>query len=106
MLIPIRRPRRPQLSATAQQRLGIASRGLLAIFGGYGFAAVSTASLSLALPLPRLQAVLTATMLAFTLYCALVIWAFAAASARRAWAVSLLCAAVPGAHLLLAGVGR
>lgn len=107
MLIPLRRPPgRLQLSASMQQRLGIVSRSLLAIFGGYGFAALATASLALALPLPRPQAVLSATLLAFALYCALVIWAFAAASARRAWTISLLCAAVPGIHLLLVGVWR
>lgn len=91
------------LSSTVRYRLAILSRTVLAIFGGYLFAALSTASLSLALPLPRPQAVLAATQLSFALYCALVIWAFAAASARRAWLVTAALCAAPGAHLLLNG---
>ncbi|WP_185267582.1 hypothetical protein [Halopseudomonas xiamenensis] len=91
------------LSATARYRLVILSRSLLAIGGGYLFAALSTASLALALPLPRPQAVLAATQLSFALYCAVIIWAFAAASARRAWLVTAGLCAVPAIHLLFKG---
>ena len=44
-------------------RLAIAARTVLAIFGSYLFAALAAASLSLLLPGPRAQAVLSATML-------------------------------------------
>ncbi|PRB78987.1 hypothetical protein [Pseudomonas sp. MYb185] len=91
------------LSSTARYRLVILSRTLLAIVGGYLFTALSTASLALALPLPRTQAVLTATQLSFALYCALIIWAYAASTARRAWLVTAVLCAVPAAHLLLSG---
>lgn len=91
-------------SASARHRLVIASRAILAIFGGYAFAALATASLALALPLPRPQAVLTATLLSFVLYCAVVIWAFAATSAGRAWWVTVALCSLPAAHLLLIGV--
>lgn len=87
-------------------RIAIASRSLLAIFGGYAVAALAAASLSLALPMPRPQAVLTATMLAFLVYCALVIWAFCARSAKRAWAVSVGLALVPLLHLLAIGAAK
>jgi len=86
-----------------RQRLAIASRTILAIFGGYAFAALATASLALALPLTRPQAVLAATLSSFALYCALVIWAFAAASATRAWLVAGALCCLPAAHLLLTG---
>ncbi len=90
-------------SPRSRHRVAIAARTILAIFGGYAFAALATASLALALPLPRPQAVLTATVLSFALYCALVIWAFAAASASRAWWVTGVLCGLPAAHLMLAG---
>ncbi|MBA4681146.1 MAG: hypothetical protein E2596_00275 [Pseudomonas sp.] len=82
-------------------RLTIAARTLLAVLGGYGFAALCCASLALALPLPKPQAVLAATQLSFALYCALAIWAFSAKSVRRAWCVATLLCAIPAAHLLM-----
>ena len=96
-----RSPERFGLSATTAYRLAIASRTVLAIVGSYVFAALAAASLSTLLPMPRPQAVLAATMLAFVLYCAMAIWAFAAASARRGWLVALACMALPALHLLL-----
>ncbi|MFC0710523.1 hypothetical protein [Azorhizophilus paspali] len=83
------------------QRLDTAARVVLAVFGGYGFSALATVSLSWALPLPPAQAVLTATMLSFALFCALAIWAFSASSAWRAWGVTLLLAVPPAMHLLV-----
>lgn len=93
----------PDLSAVARYRLAILFRTVLAIGGGYLVAALCTASLSLALPLPRPQAVLAATQLSFAIYCAVIIWAFAAPSPRRAWWVTAAIAALPAAHLLLTG---
>lgn len=96
---------RPKLSLSilARYRMAIAARALLAIGGGYVFAAVSTASLAIALPLPRPQAVLAATQLSFALYCALVIWAFSASHVLRAWLVAGCLCAVPTVHLMLRG---
>ena len=87
--------------SAAAHRWNVASRTLLAIAGGYAMAALATASLSLALPLPRAQAVMAATLLSFVLYCALVIWAYSANTARRAWTLAALLAAVPAGHLAL-----
>ena len=96
-----RSPERSRLPTASAARLAIAARAVLAIFGGYAFAALAAASLSVALPGPRPQAVMGATMLAFLLYCAMVIWAFAARSVARAWWVALACSALPAAHLLV-----
>ncbi|KIY40362.1 membrane protein [Pseudomonas sp. 10-1B] len=95
----------PKLNPSAQtrSRFAIAARTLLAIGGGYVFAAISTASLAVALPLPRPQAVLAATQLSFALYCALVIWAFSARSVIRAWLVAAALCTVPALHLVLQG---
>lgn len=84
-------------------RLPVATivRVLLAVFGGYAVAALTVASLSVALPLPRPQAVLAATMLAFIAYCAVAIWAFSAATALRAWLITGACAVLPTLHLLV-----
>ena len=83
----------------AQHRWNVASRTLLAVAGGYAITAMATASLGVALPLPRAQAVMAATLFSFALYCALVIWAYSAATARRAWSVAAVVAALPAAHL-------
>lgn len=66
-------------------RLGVASRAVAAIVGGYMLAAAATALLALTLPMARVDAVLTATLLSFTVYVCAVIWVFAARDALRAW---------------------
>jgi apolipoprotein N-acyltransferase len=66
-------------------RRGVASRAIAAILGGYVLAALSTALLALALPMPRVDAVMTATLLSFTVYTCAAIWVFAARDALRAW---------------------
>lgn len=74
-----------KLNEDVRYRLGVASRAIAAIVGGYALAAASTAVLSLVLPLPRVDAVMTATLLSFTVYTCAVIWVFAARDALRAW---------------------
>ena len=80
------------------------TRTVLALLGGYGFTAIMTASLSLALPLPKAQAVLTATLLSFSLYSGVILWAFSAATAWRAWCWILGLALFPTLHLLMWGL--
>ncbi|WP_397473840.1 iron transporter [Pusillimonas sp.] len=96
-----RKTNKPQKLPPTAHRWNIASRTLLAVAGGYAIAAAATASLSLALPLPRAQAVMAATLLSFALYCALAVWAYSAATARRAWAVAAVLAVLPAGHLAL-----
>lgn len=80
-------------------RLAITSRAMAAIGGGYALAAAFTAALSLGLVqfMPRVEAVLTATMLAWLAYAIAAGWAFYARTAWGAWGGMLLPALVLGA---------
>ncbi len=80
-------------------RLAITSRTVAAIGGGYALAAGFTAALSLALAqwMPRVEAVLTATMLAWLAYAMAAGWAFYARTAWGAWGGTLLPALALGA---------
>jgi hypothetical protein len=66
-------------------RLSVASRAIAAIGGGYAVAALSTALLASLLPMTRSDAVITATLLSFTVYTCAAIWVFAARSVWHAW---------------------
>ncbi|AKQ56516.1 membrane protein [Bordetella hinzii] len=79
-------------------RLAVASRAVAAIGGGYVLASAAAACLAVWLPLPRVDAVVTAQMLSFVVYACAVIWVFATYSAWRAWA------GVMAPALLLAGL--
>lgn len=72
--------RAPRLTAWA-----VVSRALAAILGGYGFASVAVVFLSYALPMPRAEAVMTATLLGFAIHVGAALWAFAARTALAAW---------------------
>lgn len=72
-------------SPQARARISVASRTVAAIVGGYALSAAACAALGLALPMARATAVFSATMLSFALFCAVVMWAFYAPSARRVW---------------------
>ena len=76
---------RLRLSADAVYRLGVASRSVAAIVGGYVLAALLTMLLSVSLPMARAEAVMTATLLSFAIYTCAVMWVFATRSALRAW---------------------
>lgn len=80
-------------------RLAITSRAVAAVAGGYAVAAGFAAALSLGLAqlMPRVEAVLTATMLAWLAYAMAAGWAFYARTAWGAWAGTLLPALVLGA---------
>lgn len=84
----------------ARYRWEIALRSIAAIGGGYVLAAASADWLGRLLPLlgmSRLEAVATATMLAFIVYACTAIWVFAVAGTRRA----ILGVVVPAAVLAL-----
>ena len=68
------------------------SRIVVALFGGYALAALSSVAV-LALPLSRPQAVLTGMLASFAIYAGAVIWVFAVRSALKAWAGLLIVAA-------------
>lgn len=86
-------------------RLAVASRALAAIFGGYGLAAAFCVCLALTLPLDKSEAAIAGGVLGFIVYCAAVIWVFAARSALRAWAGVLLPALALAAVAWLAKSG-
>lgn len=69
--------------------LGVLSRSLAAIFGGYALASASAVALAL-LPIAPSQAVLTGMMVGVLVCACAALWAFASASAWRAWAGLLL----------------
>ncbi|MDN2708537.1 DUF3649 domain-containing protein [Janthinobacterium sp. SUN118] len=93
------KPARLRLSAAVLYRLGVASRSVAAIAGGYLLAALVTMLLSVSLPMARSEAVMTATLLSFAIYTCAVMWVFATASALRAWLGLAIPAAVIAAIL-------
>lgn len=74
-------------SSTLPSRAAVAGRVVLATGGGYAVAGLATALLSLILPMPRSEAVTTATLLSFVIMVGLVVAVFAARSLRRAAAI-------------------
>lgn len=72
-------------SGIARYRWAVVSRTLAAVFGGYALAAATAASLAIWLPMARVEAVVTASMLGFVAYVVGVLWVFAASNAWRAW---------------------
>ena len=83
--------------------LGILSRCVAAILGGYLLAALVAIGCALWLGPPRAEAVLVGMLLSFAVYAGAVIWVFAARSARRAWAGLAVPALALGAALFLGG---
>nr|WP_306175534.1 MULTISPECIES: DUF3649 domain-containing protein [unclassified Stenotrophomonas] len=69
----------------ARPWLGVLSRSLAAIFGGYALAATCSMFFAVALPIARGQAVLTGMMVAIVLCACAALWAFATRTALRAW---------------------
>lgn len=67
-------------------RLGVVSRVVVALGGGYALTALSGVVLALCLPLPREEAVIAASMPGFLIFAGAVVWAFCARSAWLAWA--------------------
>lgn len=88
-----------RLPESLHYRLGVASRSVTAIVGGYLLAALSTMLLSVCLPMARVEAVMTATLLSFAIYTCAVMWVFATGSALRAWLGLLIPGAVMAAIL-------
>jgi len=68
----------------------IGARGAVALVGGYGITALWCAVVARLLPMSRVDATLTATMLSFPLYAGAAIWAFAARSLTRLCATGAL----------------
>ncbi len=69
----------------ARPWLGVLSRSLAAIFGGYALAATCSMFFAVALPGARSQAVLTGMLVGIVLCACAALWAFATRTALRAW---------------------
>ncbi len=72
--------------STSPAWLQILSRSCAALFGGYALSYAASACLARLLPLPAADAVIVATLPAFVVYTAAILWAFASRDALRAWA--------------------
>ncbi|MFT4053336.1 MAG: iron transporter [Novosphingobium sp.] len=90
-------------SISARYRWAVASRVAGAFLGGYALISATTVVLALVWPLPRGQAVLSATMLSFALYAGFVVWAFHVRRLRWVWAMALCGTALLSATAWLLG---
>lgn len=62
------------------------SRITAALLGGYLFTYAFTAALARLLPLDKVDALVTASLLSFLIYTLAILWVFACHSAAKAWA--------------------
>lgn len=82
------------------------ARTAVAVGGGYAFASSAAVFLGAVLPLPGPEAVLAATLPAFALYTAAIVWTFAARDLHRvARGLFMSTFVLGGAGLLLARGG-
>ncbi len=71
-------------------RVAVATRVAAALLAGYFLAHAATAFLTLVLPLAKADRVIFASLLSFAVWTAAAVYALAARSAWRAWALPLL----------------
>lgn len=74
----------------------VVQRAVAAVVGGYVLAVAFSIVVAACLPLPRFDAVMTAVLLSFVVYLAVILWAFAVRSLRTMWRGVLLSTAVLG----------
>ena len=84
-------------------RANVAARALGGTVGAYAVAALFAAAAARILPMGRLDAIVPATLLAFLVIPAVMIWAFLARGPWRAWAGVTALAALFAAIAWLAG---
>ncbi len=84
-------------------RLGVASRVLAALFGGYAVAVLAAIALAMALPLSREEASTVGALVGLLAVPVAAMGCFWARSAARAWIGVLLVAALLGGIALIAG---
>lgn len=84
-------------------RVGVASRALAAIGGGYAVSALAVAALAIGLPGREVDRVVAATLTGLVVYPCAVMWCFATRTALRAWLGLLAAGLLLGAVILLGG---
>lgn len=84
-------------------RANVAARVAAALIGGYAIPSLFAYASARLLPMPRLDAIIPGTLLAFAIMPAIVVWAFLARSAVHAWAgMTVVAAALAAAGWLAA----
>lgn len=97
------------MAGAAQQRQGwryranVAARVVAGTIGAYAVAALFAAAVARLLPMPRVEAIMPATLLAFLVGPAVTVWAFLARGPWRAWAGVILLGASFAAIAWLVG---
>ncbi|OSZ70351.1 ketohydroxyglutarate aldolase [Sphingomonas sp. IBVSS2] len=88
------------MAGTARARTGwryranVTARVVAGTIGAYAVAALFAAAMARVLPMPRVEAIMPATLLAFLVGPAVTLWAFLARGPWRAWAGVVLLAAL------------
>ncbi|WP_373684315.1 DUF3649 domain-containing protein [Sphingomonas sp. R-74633] len=99
------------MAGAAEQRQGwryranVGARVAAGTIGAYAVAALFAAALACVLPMPRAEATVPATLLAFLVGPAVTVWAFLARGPWRAWAGVIALGAVFAMITWLAGGG-
>ena len=75
----------PRTSVPARYRVAVVSRLLAATLGGYTLTALLVSCVAQCLTMARAESVLAASLPAFLIFTATILWAFAARSASKAW---------------------
>jgi hypothetical protein len=83
-----------EVATSNQERWSVLSRVLAAGVGGYALVTLLHLALPVLLSFPAYQSLLFAMQTGFIVYTLVIIWAFAAKTATRAW-VGLLYVALP-----------
>lgn len=84
-------------------RLGVASRALAGIGGGYAVSSLAVTVLALWLPGSDVDRVVAATLTGLVVYPCAVMWCFATGSALRAWLGLAVTGLLLGAVIFLGG---
>lgn len=84
----------PRGSDGLRYRLGVASRAVAAIIGGYVLSALAATVCAIYFPGTRAEAAIFGMLASFVIYTLAVMWVFAVRTARRAW-LGLVLTAVP-----------
>lgn len=90
----------PHGNAALMYRLGVASRAIAAIVGGYALSALVATVSAIYFPGTRAEAAIFGMLLSFVIYTLAVMWVFAVRSAWRAW-LGLLLPSIPLALAVL-----
>lgn len=89
-----RHGRLPRGNPALMYRLGVASRAIAAIVGGYALSALVATVSAIYFPGTRAEAAIFGMLLSFVVYTLAVMWVFAVRSVRRAW-LGLLLPSIP-----------